>query len=243
MNAIVPIKLDCSTCPARAVAACGTCADTSKKTLNRISTKRKIAAHSTILHAGDTPKYLKTIVRGVVASIALLGDGRTQILSLHFKGDIIGKTLDTPYVHEFVAMTDVELCLKPRTEFSRLIDDDKGLRYAFLNDADLTLEQSRTWMIALGRKNARERVATFLTFLVSRGVGKRAAPHKNLELKLPLTRVEIGDFLGMSLETVSRQFSALRKAGIIDGKGREIEILDIKGLLAEACEDDSRILW
>lgn len=242
MNAITPIKLDCATCPARPIAACGSCTDVGSEILHEISHRKHHRAHSTIIFAGDNPSHLMTIIHGVVATMALLNDGRTQILSLHFKGDIIGRTVSSPYQHELVAMTDVELCHKPREDFTRVVSEDPGFREAFIEFSQLTLDQSRTWMVALGKKTARERVATFLSFLVSRGVAGRVVPGKNLHLCLPLTRIEIGDFLGMSVETVSRQFSALRKASLIDGKGRDIIILDLPGLIYEACEDDAGVL-
>lgn len=181
------------------------------------------------------------IVRGVVAGIATMEDGRTQILSLHFKGEVIGSATDRPLMHELVAMTDVDLCHQHHTEFANVLGSEIGFRMAVLENAQDAVDQSRSWMLALGTKTARERVATFLSFLVSRGVAGPVVEGKNLTLALPLMREEIGNFLGLTIETVSRQFSALRRAGIIDGKGREVTILDLNRLVSEACDEDGLV--
>ncbi len=185
---------------------------------------------------------MMTIVSGVVASVAVLEDGRTQILSLHFTGDVIGRTREQPIQHELVAMTEVNLCHQPRREFSRLLSEDEGFRDAYLENAQDTIDQSRTWMLALGRKTSRERLATFLSFLLSRGVAGPVTLDSQPRISLPLSRNEIANFLGLTLETVSRQFSALKKAGIIDVLGREVSILDVNGLVAEACDDDGGVI-
>ena len=100
------------------------------------------------------------------------------------------------------------------------------------------LDAAREWMLLLGRKTAREKIASFLMML-SRRTSVAADTSNQRKLDLPLTREAMADYLGLTIETVSRQFSALRKDGLIqlDGK-RGVIITDLAALSAAAGEDE-----
>lgn len=236
LTALLSIKLDCRNCPVRRISPCGACSQSGLNTLRQTCFRHRHKMRTTIHHAGDYPKYVLTIVKGVVASVATMEDGRTQILSLHFQGDVIGRMEGRPILHELIAMTDVEICRQPFKSFSDVLENEPKYRDAIINNALNVIDQSRSWMLALGCKTARERVATFLYFLVSRGMAGPVKPDTPLTMTLPLTREEIGDFLGITIETVSRQFSALRKDSVIEGRGREITVLDVVRLKSEASD-------
>jgi CRP/FNR family transcriptional regulator len=210
--------------------------------LGRASSRCRHKARRTIYYPGDPNTHLLTLVSGVVAGVVTMSDGRKQFLSLHFPGDIIGRTTDKPLPYELIAMTDVTICYQPRKTFLKVLESDTGFHAQILDRAQEAIDQSRSWMLALGRKTARERVATFLYFVASRSMSEATTKSTPFTMTLPLTREEIGDFLGVTVETVSRQFSALRKDGIIKSKGREITFLNIRTLLAETGDDDGSIL-
>jgi len=153
-----------------------------------------------------------TVVRGTIKTYKLLADGRQQIVGFLFPGDFVGSpTQDTHHVFA-EALTPVELCVFPFSTVQRLIREMPSLEHRLLAIAHEDLDLAQDWMLLLGRKTAQERLATFLLLLVNKASirGVVGGP-----LELPMNRGEIADYLGLTIETVSRQFSKLKKAGLI----------------------------
>lgn len=254
MSVIAPIKadrdvtlrgstpLECSVCPARKLAPCGTAAGGHCTTLQSSSMRKAYKSRQVIFRPGDNPGVLVTIVSGIVATSATLEDGRTQILSLHFRGDILGYLHDQGFAHEIIAMTNVRLCHKKRSEFLNSIDLDSGFRRKYLQKATENLEESRGWTLTIGRKNARERVATLLVVLGLRGGPSRSHTlQDNYKMTLPLSREEIANHLGLTIATISRAFTKLRKDGIIQVTAKEIIIPVFADLVAETGDGTSLV--
>jgi CRP/FNR family transcriptional regulator len=159
-----------------------------------------------------------------------MSDGRQQIVGLQFASDFIGRPYRDRSAYEVTAVNDVHLCTYDRGQFERLVQEFPGFeRRLFENTLD-ELDAAREWMLLLGRKSAEEKVASFILMVSKRlesvgcQSGQASGPPK---FELPITRAEIADFLGLTIETVSRQFSRLKAKKIIGLEGaRTVVVID-----------------
>ncbi|MXO91000.1 Crp/Fnr family transcriptional regulator [Pontixanthobacter aquaemixtae] len=172
------------------------------------------------------------VVDGAVKLIASASAGRTQVMGFYFKDDFIYVPARETHAYNLCALKDCELVAFPATEFIRLAQSDKTLNNNFLSHLLRALSRCREKSLALGQKTARERVATFLVSMAER-IG---APFSNgALLDLPMSRRDIGDNIGLTIETVSRQMTELRNAGLVSTSGRsQVKILDLAALKQEA---------
>ena len=133
-------------------------------------------------------------------------------------------------------MTDVTLCRFERRPFESLVAEVPHISQRMMEMALDELQAAREWMVLLGRKTAREKIATFLEMIVRRS----SAPGERVHhYALPLTREEIADFLGLTLETVSRQLTKLKKDGIVDFVNRRDFVVKDLSALHDASGDDA----
>lgn len=196
---------------------------------------RRIYAPGELIVAGDSSEvFFAAVMSGVVKLTRLLSDGRQQIVGLLFPPDCLGRPFGkaSPFVVE--AATDVELCCFPYGGFQRLLTDFSGLSQRLLELTLNQLDETRDWMVLLGRKTAAERVASLLLTLATRSSasgGGLDAPSLPATFELQLKRAEIADFLGLTYETVCRQIVALGNDGVIQLDGtRRFKVLDPKVL-------------
>lgn len=169
------------------------------------------------------------IIHGVVKLFKILEDGRQQVVALKFSADFLGRIRGSDNRIGAQAASDIEVCHIPRKVLDHLLEENRALEKHMLDLALTELDEAREWMVTLGRKTASERVASFLYLVAAHLVP--GLPSADLTFDLPLTRAEIGDFLGLSLETVSRQMSALRRDAVIAiHNNRRITIQDLPGL-------------
>jgi CRP/FNR family transcriptional regulator len=135
------------------------------------------------------------------------------------------------------ATTDITLCCFDRGPFEKLVEETPHIAHRLMELALDELDAARDWMLLLGRKTAREKIATFIELLARRTTTDK--PGRIDVMPLPMTRDQIANYLGLTLETVSRQFNALKKEGVIDFTDRKH--LSIRNLLAlqEATGNDS----
>ena len=172
------------------------------------------------------------VVEGAVKLIASVTGGRTHVMGFYFEDDFIYLPARETHAYNLCALKDCELIAFPATEFIRLAQNDKALNNNFISHLLRTLGRSREKTIALGQKTARERVATFLVSMAER-IG---SPFSNgALLDLPMSRRDIGENIGLTIETVSRQMTELRNAGLVSTSGRShVKILDLAALKQEA---------
>jgi CRP/FNR family nitrogen fixation transcriptional regulator len=170
----------------------------------------------------EPAEYVYQVKTGAVRSYKLLSDGRRQIGAFHLVGDIFG--LENGTVHRFTAeaVVDTTVRLIKRESLQMAAERDAVVVNNLLSMISTSLEHAENHMLLLGRKTALEKVVAFLVEMDKRlsdaGV-----------IALPMTRLDIADYLGITLETVSRALSELRKAGVLDFLGmtqREIVICD-----------------
>jgi len=237
----LPADTQCDHCAVRHKSVCGALSADELIRLNKIASTRKMEAGETILSDEVDVTFFANIVSGVVKLTKMLPDGRQQLIGLQFPSDFLGRAYGkaNPYFAE--AVTDVELCCFKQDPFEELLQDYPALeRRLFENTLD-ELDAAREWLLLLGRKSAVEKVASFLLMLVRRAslVGcARFNPGSSAVIELPLGRADIADFLGLTIETVSRQFAALKAEGAVDFRdSRHCEIVDSALLSSLAGQD------
>jgi len=228
------IPVQCDYCIVRHKSICAVLNEKELHDFNRIARQRKISAGRMITGAGDQTIAFANIMSGVIKLTKTLADGRQQIVGLQFAPDFLGRTMaeESPYSAE--AATDVQLCAFPRDGFEAMMRKYPGIEHRLFEDTLNELDAAREWMLLLGRKTAREKVATFLHMIAHRAssVGCNHTPDLNFcRFTLPLTRADTADYLGLTLETVSRQITSLKREGTIElSDKREIIVPDIEVL-------------
>ncbi|MBB4954115.1 CRP/FNR family transcriptional regulator [Agrobacterium vitis] len=202
----------CNACEARHGGVCAALSSTQLNELNRSSTKRHFAAGNEVIGQGEQTASYSNILHGVVKLSKMMADGRQQIVGLQFAPDFMGR----PFLKESSltaeAATDVEVCAFPRASFDRLVGETPDLEHKLHQQALKELDEAREWMLTLGRKTAQEKVASFL-YLIATHIDPMQSFKKMFDL--PLSRADIADFLGLTIETVSRQMTKLRKENVI----------------------------
>ncbi|UWR20285.1 transcriptional regulator FnrL [Sulfitobacter pontiacus] len=227
----------CSECPIRHRAVCARCDDDELLMLEQIKTYRSFKAGDPMLWRGDGLTYVASVVSGVASLGKTMEDGRTQMVGLLFPSDFIGRPGRAAIDFDVVAVTDVTLCCFQRKPFEALIETTPHIAQRLMEMALDELDAARDWMLLLGRKTAREKIATFIEMLARRQqLANADTPGQ--ELVLPLTRYEIANYLGLTLETVSRHLGAMKKEGILSFVDRRrFRVADVEALHAASGDD------
>jgi CRP/FNR family transcriptional regulator len=190
-----------------------------------ITTRIKLRKGDPVYRAGDTFHALYAVRLGSLKTTVLAEDGREQVAGYHILGDIVGMDGIGEHRHgcQAIALEDTEVCVLP---FERLEDLSRAVPQLQHNlHAFLSREISRDHniMLVLGSMRAEERLATFLLGLAER---YRSRGYSSTQFVLRMTREEIGSYLGLKLETVSRAFSKFQDEGVLEVKQRQITVLD-----------------
>ncbi len=229
----------CSGCPIRHRAVCSYSGPAELAELEQAKFYREYTPGQEIVGEGESTRTLGSIVTGVVALHKSLEDGRRQIVGLLFPSDFVGRPLRPVAPYEAVAVTDVRMCLFRRSQFEDILSRKPSLERRLLEMMLDELDAARDWMLLLGRKSAREKVASFLMILARRAAAlENRSVRDRGEFPIPLSREAISEYLGLTIETVSRQLTALRKAGIIELHGaRSVSLTDHDALAELAGEE------
>lgn len=178
---------------------------------------------------GDPAGHVFQVIEGTLRLFRLLADGRRIITGFVCPGDLIGVSLRDRYLYSAEAVTDVRLRRFSRTRFDGEIERSPALRtevFAWLCDE---MAAAQDQMVLLGRKNAEERVCSFL-LLVARRM-RRGEPLSR-RFEIPMSRLDMADYLGLTIETVSRTMSRLTAQGVIAARGRHgIEVCRLETLV------------
>jgi CRP/FNR family transcriptional regulator len=225
----------CSKCPIRHRAICARCDEDELQMLEGIKSYTSFEAGQTIIWRGDELTHFSSVVSGIAALSRTLEDGRTQMVGLLLPSDFIGRPGREMVEFDVTAVTDVTLCRFERKSFEGLVEDVPHVSQRMVEMALDELDAAREWMVLLGRKTAREKIATFIEMIVRRDT---VPLHGPTDHTLPLTREEIANFLGLTLETVSRQLTLMKKDGIIAfADRRSFSITDLAALHAATGDD------
>lgn len=228
----------CQACAIRNRAICADLDTDEINLLNRLGRRRRLTAGEQLLWEGDEAVLVANVIEGVLKLSTQTSDGREQILGLVYPSDFLGRPFGetTPYGVE--ALTDAYVCVFERHDFDRFAREHPRLEHKLLERTLSELDRTRRWMLLLGRLNAEQKLATFLLELADRLSEKSCASDAGAKAEsftLPLSRQQIADILGLTIETVSRQLTKLRKEGLIDlPSRREATILDPQGLSLRA---------
>lgn len=228
----------CDTCVVRNRAICSALDTAEITALNAIGRRRTLAAGETLLWEGEDTPLVANVIEGVLKLSSGTEDGREQIVGVVYPSDFIGRPFGGTSGHGVTALTDARVCVFNRRDFDAFAREHPGLEHKLLRRTLDELERTRKWMVLLGRKSASEKVASFLLEMVERlddhtcGAGEQTGARV---VTLPFSRQQIADVLGLTIETVSRQFTRLKAEGLIDlPSRRDVAILDHEGLVAEA---------
>lgn len=222
----------CQSCEARHKGICGALTADQLSALAKHSIRKEFTGGAE-LQSGDIPAAnYANIMAGVVKLSKLLEDGRQQIVGLQFAPDFMGRPLRDVSETTAEAATDVKLCMFPRPVLDRMMADSQGLEHRLFQQTLKELDEARDWMVTLGRKTAREKVASFLYLIAKNFDPELENTHRHeITFDLPLARADIADFLGLTIETVSRQITGLRRDGVIQIKeSRNITVPDLDRL-------------
>ncbi len=193
-----------------------------------MSAQRSFEPGELIVEEDATVRQVANVLSGTIKLFKLLPDGRQQITGFLFAGDFLGPMLSGEYATFAEAVNRVELCLFDQDRLRERMDAWPHLERRLFEDATATLDRALDWMLLLGRKTASERVASFFVMLADR-VGTQQ--DGSAVIDVPMSRSDIADYLGLTMETVSRQISALKRAGVIRALSQHmIEVLDLPAL-------------
>ncbi|XWN33159.1 MAG: Crp/Fnr family transcriptional regulator [Devosia sp.] len=230
--------LACRSCAIRHRGLCEVLTPVEIDALNRIAQRRKLRPGEVFLVEGEDAVSFANITSGVAKLVRSLEDGREQIVGLLFPSDFMGRVFQkgsaaAPMPYTVQAASELSLCAFPSGPFEAILSEHPKLEHKLLERTLSELDAARDWMLLLGRKTAPERVATFLHHIATRCAEAGGDPTEGFDL--PLTRADMADFIGLTIETVSRQITKLRKDGVIVLAGsRRIATVDMERLAARA---------
>jgi CRP/FNR family transcriptional regulator, anaerobic regulatory protein len=202
----------CSECSARPLSMCAGVPDSELRVLEQAITNLHIKPRGTILDEGEPALHMFNVTAGTVKVYKLLPDGRRQIIGFLMAGDFLGFAVRDSYAYSAEAVTPVRLCRFPRKKLDELFSRYPMMEKRLLRLAANELAVAQDLMLLLGRKTAKERLATFLLLLSDRAKRLGAAANP---VALPMSRTDIADYLGLTTETVSRAFTQLRNSKLI----------------------------
>jgi CRP/FNR family transcriptional regulator, anaerobic regulatory protein len=229
-NAEVPVL--CRSCEARHKGICGTLLPNQLIELSRHTRRLSFAPNTAIAFEGDEVERYANILQGVVKLSKSTRDGRQQIVALQFAPDLLGRPLSANTDTTVETATEVKACVFPRGIVDRFMTGNPELEHRIHQQSARELEDAHEWILTLGRKTALERVAGFIWYIAEH-VDPEHADMPSRDFTLPLSRAEMADFLGLTIETVSRQVSRLKALGIIKVENnRDISVPDVSRLKA-----------
>lgn len=216
----------CRDCLVRDSSLCASLDDRELASLSDIGRRKTVPKGAVVSWAGDDNAMCANVVSGALKLLKSTSDGREQAVGLLFEGDFVGQPFADSNDLTAIALSDTDLCLYPRSQFERVLADRPKLERALLERTMRSLNEARDRQLTLARKGAKARIAGFLHHLAE-GIGRS-------DVELPMSRGDIADYLGLTIETVSRQFTDLKASGLIEVErgGRRVRILDRDGLQA-----------
>ncbi|MEY3253370.1 MAG: family transcriptional regulator, anaerobic regulatory protein FnrL [Pseudomonadota bacterium] len=221
-----PFKVACSSCNLRELCLPVGMSNQQLERLDDIvATRRTIARGEALFHVGDAFTSLYAVRTGFFKTCVSSEDGRDQVTGFQMAGELLG--LDgigtDRHTCDALALEDSQVCIIPFHQLEELSRELSDLQRHFHKIMSREIVRDHGVMLLLGSMRAEERLAAFLLNLTQRLRTRGFSPSS---LILRMTREEIGSYLGLKLETVSRAFSRFQEEGILTVKQRQIEVLD-----------------
>ncbi len=207
----------CKSCEARHRGICGALDSTQLKNLSKVAVRKQHPCGAELIGDAEEIHNYSNVLRGVVKLTKAMSDGREQIVGLQFAPDFLGRPFHEESHVGAEAASNVELCTFPKLTIENMLKASAPLKQRMLVQTLAELDEAREWMLTLGRKTAGEKVASFV-YMIASHIDPEEQPDSDnsISFDLPLSRADIADFLGLTIETVSRQLTKLRKAGIVE---------------------------
>ena len=236
---VFPHSQDCNSCPIRHRAVCARCESDELARLEQMKYYRSFQAGQTVIWSGDRMDFVASVVSGIATLTQTMEDGRRQMVGLLLPSDFVGRPGRSTAAYDVTATTDLVMCCFRKKPFEELILSTPHISQRLLEMTLDELDAAREWMLLLGRKTAREKIASLLAIIARRDVSLNPRAKGPIVFDLPLTREEMADYLGLTLETVSRQVSALRRDGVISREGKRHGTVNDFDRLLEIAGDDT----
>jgi CRP/FNR family transcriptional regulator len=209
----LPDRVLCQTCEVRKLAICAALEDEDLHRLDAIVTHIHLDIGETLFYEGDEAGHVFTVASGTLRLHKMLPDGRRQITGFVLPGDFLGLSGRDGFSYTAEAVTEAGICRFPRRDLEALFDEFPKLEKELLWKARDELVAAQEQMLLLGRKMPAEKIASFLLGL-SRRAERWEMPCD--PVLLPMSRGDIADYLGLTVETVSRTFTRLKSEGVIE---------------------------
>lgn len=224
----LPKENPCAACAVRDMTVCAPLTDEEQRLLKSISADIHLDPRKTLFDEGDPADHVFNITEGAVALSKSLPDGRRQITGFLYPGDFLGLAHNVSYAYGAETLTPVTICRFPRRKFEEMLGRFPHMERRLLTIASNELATAQDQMLLLGRKTAVERLASFLLKLSERQV---ARGQSGTVMPLPMGRGEIADYLGLTIETVSRTFTRLRQdAAIVLPDSASVKVVNMSRL-------------
>ena len=227
---IEPFKVACSNCNLREICLpLGMSTEQLERLDSLVATRRSIGRGESLFHAGDPFASLYAVRTGFFKTCVASEDGREQVTGFQMGGELLG--LDgigtDRHTCDAIALEDSQVCIIPFHQLEDLSRELSDLQRQFHKIMSREIVRDHGVMLLLGSMRAEERLAAFLLNLTQR---LRTRGFSSSELVLRMTREEIGSYLGLKLETVSRAFSKFQDDGLLEVRQRQIRVLDPQAL-------------
>lgn len=224
------LKTACTNCSLRELCVPGTIPKEDMDKLDSIvAMRRRVKKGTALFHAGEQFKSLFAVRSGFFKTCLSANDGRDQITGFQAPGELLGLDGVAAEQHgvDAIALEDSEVCILPYNDLESIARNFPPLQHQLHRVMSRELVREHGVMLLLGSMKAEERVAAFLLNLSER---YKRLGYSSDEFILRMTRQEIGSYLGLKLETVSRSFSRFQEKGLIEVQGKSVKLLDLDAL-------------
>ncbi|WP_374668754.1 helix-turn-helix domain-containing protein [Ramlibacter sp.] len=225
-----PLKTQCSTCHLKDLCLpCGLTGTDVARLDGLMFGRRRVKEGQPLYREGDKFQFIYAVRSGTFKSGMTLKDGREQVTGFQMAGELMGLDGLANGVHatSATALEDAEICAIPYAHLSELATTSTDLQHVISRLMSREIVREHSLMMLLGSMNAEERLAAFLLNISQR---MKARGYSANEFHLRMSRAEIGSYLGMKLETVSRTFSAFQQQRLLEVDKKHVRILDLDGL-------------
>ena len=224
------VQTQCSTCSLNALCLPLSLKDNDIARLdNIIRRSRPIQKGHVLFQQGDDFQSVFAVRTGALKTYTLASNGEEQITGFHLASELVGlagyNSAEYPLTAKALETTTV--CEIPLTQLENLADEMPGLRRQLMRTMGNEIRHDQSMMLLLSKKNAEERVASFLLNISQRYTRRGFSSTK---FRLPMSRVDISNYLGLAVETISRVFTRFQKNQLIETQGKEVTLLDIEAL-------------
>jgi len=223
---------DCAHCMARDLSVCMALAADESEQLERLASRRTLAPNAVIAESGQQVLHVYNVTDGMLRRVRMLPDGRRLVSGFSLPGDFIGLSETSIYRYNIEAVTASQVCEFAIDDIRTLCQRFPKFEHKLLKRACMELDASQDTMLMLARLSPLERLAGFLLqFEQKLDRCTPGATQLAPAISLPMSRHDIADYLGLTVETVSRNFTRLRKMGLIDLPDPQwVELHDPDGL-------------